>query len=100
MYLRFLAVDRRVLRYPAYILRRSRPVFANRAALLAYEDALANAAGVEDALQARPAHTVAHSYQLLLNQEDRLSKYGAGGLPCCDDTIRCYCMCERVSKCA
>uniref|UniRef100_A0A383VBR8 Fanconi-associated nuclease n=1 Tax=Tetradesmus obliquus TaxID=3088 RepID=A0A383VBR8_TETOB len=47
----FLAVDRGVLRYPPYCVSRQRPVFASRAALLGYEEALALAGRVEAALE-------------------------------------------------
>jgi hypothetical protein len=40
-----------VLRYPPYSVSRQRPVFANRQALLQYEDALALAGSVEQALE-------------------------------------------------
>jgi hypothetical protein len=48
-------VDRGVLRYPAYCVSRQRPVFASRAALLQYEEALALAGRVEAALEVRGA---------------------------------------------
>jgi hypothetical protein len=54
---RFLAVDRGVLRYPPYCVSRLRPVFASRQALLQYEEALALAGSVEQALEVSPGST-------------------------------------------
>jgi hypothetical protein len=42
-----------VLRYPPYSVSRQRPVFASRQALLQYEEALALAGKVEQALEVR-----------------------------------------------
>jgi hypothetical protein len=50
---RFVAVDRGVLRYPTYGIRRTSPVYPDRQALLEYEQALQLAAQVEEALEVR-----------------------------------------------
>eukprot|EP00775_Hariotina_reticulata_P006708 gene6708-6929_t len=59
----FVAVDRGVLRYPTYSIRRTSPVFPNRRALMEYEQALQLAAQVEEALEAGDNHAAWHLVQ-------------------------------------
>ena len=48
---RFLVADLGIMRYPAYTVRRSRPVWPDRASLLAYEAALGQAEALDTALE-------------------------------------------------
>lgn len=48
---RFLVADLGILRYPSYTVRRTRPVWVSRAALLAYEAALSHAEALDAALE-------------------------------------------------
>lgn len=49
---RFTVSDVGVLKYPSYVVQRTRPVFPDRPALLDYEAALRQAAALDDALEA------------------------------------------------
>ena len=51
---RFLVADLGIMRYPTYTVRRTRPVWPTRAALLAYEAALGHAEALDAALEVRP----------------------------------------------
>lgn len=50
---RFLVADLGIMRYPTYTVRRTRPVWPTRAALLAYEAALGHAEALDAALEVR-----------------------------------------------
>ena len=50
----FLVMDLGILQYPEYQVHRTRSVFPDRAALLAYEQALKQAAALDTELEVRP----------------------------------------------
>ena len=51
---RFLIADLGILRYPQYVVRRTRAVWPDRRSLLAYEAALRHAEALDTALEVLP----------------------------------------------
>ena len=61
---RFLIADLGILRYPQYVVRRTRAVWPDRRSLLAYEAALRHAEALDTALEVLcPGESVTSAYQ-------------------------------------